>query len=70
VGGDPPLHEIEKLSARAIASRLHCSSRTVHKALALSAPPTQTPESRGSVLDPYHARIDALSPPAQDESAR
>ena len=54
------LHEIEKLSGRAIALRLHCSNRTVHKALALSAPPQQTPESRGSVLDPYHARIDAL----------
>jgi len=54
------LHEIEKLSGRAIASRLHCSDHTVRKALALSAPPQQAPESRGSVLDPYHARIDAL----------
>jgi transposase len=54
------LHEIERLSGRAIALRLHCSSRTVHKALTLSAPPRQTPESRGCVLDPYHARIDAL----------
>ena len=54
------LHEIEKLSGRAIASRLRCSDHTVRKALALSAPPQQAPESRGSVLDFHHARIDAL----------
>jgi len=39
------LHEIEKLSARAIASRLPCSRQTVQKALALSGPPQQTPET-------------------------
>ena len=54
------LHEIEKLSARAIATRLRCSRHTVGKALVMSAPPGQTPQAHDSVLDPYHARIDAL----------
>jgi len=54
------LHEIEKLSARAIATRLQCSRHTVRKALLMVAPPRQTLESRSSVLDPYHPRIDAL----------
>ena len=63
------LHEIEKLSARAIASRLHCSRQTVHKALALSAPPGQTPQARHGVLDRYHVRIDALIAKYPDLSA-
>lgn len=54
------LHEIEKLSARAIATRLRCSRRTVRKAMAMPAPSRPTSSSRGSVLDPYRARIDAL----------
>jgi transposase len=54
------LHEIEKLSARAIATRLQCSRHTVRKALGVSAPLRQTPQARDSVLDPYRPRIDAL----------
>ena len=54
------LHEIEKLSARAIARRLRCARRTVCKALAQSEPPRQTREPRSSILDPYKPRIDAL----------
>jgi transposase len=55
------LAEVEKLSQRAIARRLRCCAKTVKKALALDGPPTQAPQSPGkSILDPYHAQIDAL----------
>ena len=55
------LTEVEKLSQRAIARRLHCCDKTVRKALALEQPPTQTPaKPQHSILDPYHAQIDAL----------
>lgn len=55
------LVEIEKLSHRAIARQLRCDTRTVKKALALTTPPAETRRAaRGSQLDPYKARIDAL----------
>ncbi|NQU40119.1 MAG: transposase, partial [Lentisphaerae bacterium] len=55
------LHEVEGLSQRAIARRLHCCRSTVGKALALSRPPDVTQRvSRGSVLEPYKPKIDAL----------
>jgi transcriptional regulator with XRE-family HTH domain len=54
------LAEIEKLSARAIARRLHCSCRTVARALELQQPPTHRVPCRVSSLDPYKAQIDAL----------
>ena len=55
------LREQEKLSRRAIAGRLHCCAKTVTKALAMDQPPTQRPPKvPRSILDPYHARIDAL----------
>jgi transposase len=54
------LTEIEKLSARAIARRLHCSWRTVARALQWEQPPTRHVPSRVSPLDPYTAKIDAL----------
>lgn len=55
------LHEIEKLSARAIARRLRCSARTVRKALEISGPPTHAiREPREHKLNPYLSRIDAL----------
>ena len=55
------LREQEKLSRRAIARRLHCCAKTVTKALAMDQPPTQRPAKvPRSILDPYHARIDAL----------
>ena len=54
------LAEIEKLSARVISRRLHCSWRTVAQALELEQPPALSVLSRASLLDPYKARIDAL----------
>ncbi|MCY2994384.1 MAG: hypothetical protein NTY19_41930 [Planctomycetota bacterium] len=55
------LSEIEKLSHRTIAQRLHCSRRTVKKALAMEQPPaTAARRARGSLLDPYRPQIDAL----------
>ena len=55
------LAEVEKLSQRAIARRLHCCDKTVRRALAMQQPPTQTPaKASHSILDPYHAQINAL----------
>jgi len=54
------LAEIEKLSARVISRRLHCSWRTVAQALELEQPPGGPVPSRSSLLDPYKAKIDAL----------
>jgi transposase len=63
------LHEVEHLSQAAIARRLHCSHRTVRKALAMASPPTPDPGPRESVLDPYRAQIDALLAKYPDLSA-
>jgi transposase len=54
------LAEIEKLSARMISRRLHCSWRTVARALAQDQPPARRVPSRVSRLDPYKAKIDEL----------
>ena len=54
------LHEIERLSGRAIARRLHCCDKTVAKALAMAQPPTGNPQPRGSILDRYRPQIEAL----------
>lgn len=54
------LHEVEKLSHRAIAARLRCCRDTVHKALASTRPPAANETPRGSALDPFKPRIDAL----------
>jgi transposase len=55
------LHEVERLSQRAIARRLRCCTKTVSKALAMELPPTQTPPKPScSILDPYRPQIDAL----------
>ena len=55
------LHEVEGLSQRAIAGRLHCCRTTVGKALALLQPPNRSSGvSRSSGLDPYKPKIDAL----------
>lgn len=55
------LHEVERLSKRAIAARLHCCRTTVNKALAMSQPPSSTASpTRDSALDPYKPKIDAL----------
>jgi transposase len=63
------LDEIEKLSARAIARRLHCSWRTVAKALEWEQPPARPALGRASPLDPYKAKIDALLAQYPDLSA-
>ena len=55
------LKEVEKLTQRAIARRLHCCTKTVQKALKMREPPSQTPAKPAhSILDPYGPRIDAL----------
>ncbi len=63
------LAEIEKLSARVISRRLHCSWRTVAQALKWEQPPTCLDPSRVSLLDPYKAKIDALLAKYPDLSA-
>ncbi len=54
------LAEIEKLSVRAIARRLHCARATVTAALTLDHPSARPVARRASLLDPYKAKIDAL----------
>jgi transposase len=54
------LAEIEKLSARAISRRLHCSCRTVAASLKLDQAPTRQVPHHASLLDPHKAKIDAL----------
>jgi transposase len=54
------LTEIDKLSGRVIARRLHCSRHTVAAALALSQPPVRAAAQRASLLDPYVAQIKDL----------
>ena len=54
------LAEIEKLSARVISRRLHCSWRTVARALEWEQPPARSHPSRVSLLGPYKDKIDAL----------
>lgn len=55
------LHEIEKLSKRAIAERLSCCHTTVTKALAMEEPPSQVAKQpRTSKLDPYKKKIDEI----------
>ena len=55
------LAEVEGLRQRQIAKRLRCCWRTVKKALAMQHPPSETSrKSRGSVLDAYKPKIDAL----------
>jgi transposase len=63
------LAEIEKLSGRAIARRLHCSWRTVAAALELDQPPKRQTSRRTSLLDPHRAKIDALLAKYPDLSA-
>ena len=55
------LSQIEGLSRRAIARRLRCCQKTVNKALAMESPPDEArAPARGSLLDPYKAKIDGL----------
>ena len=63
------LSEIERLSVRAIAERLHCSRHTVVDALALSQPPGNAPASRSSLVDPYVDQIHEILARHPDLSA-
>lgn len=63
------LHEIERLSKRAIARRLHCGRDTVDKALGAEEPPAQKRAPRGSIIDPYKAKIEELIAAEPDLSA-
>ena len=63
------LAEIDKLSGRLIAQRLHCSRHTVTAALKLQQPPTSSAARRGSVLDPYREKIQELLAKYPDLSA-
>ena len=63
------LAEIDKLSGRLLARRLHCSRHTVAKALQLQQPPAQTAAPRASLLDPYVEQIQNLLAKYPDLSA-
>jgi len=63
------LAEIDKLSGRAIARRLHCSRHTVAAALELQQPPGTTATRRTSLLDPYRDQIKGLLDKYPDLSA-
>jgi transposase len=63
------LAEIEKLSGRAIAQRLHCSRHSVAAALRSARPLTGEDSSRKSLVDPHHAKIHALLAKDPDLSA-
>ena len=55
------LHEVERLSKRAIADRLQCCHTTVTKAMAMQEPPGQRTAPAGkSKLDAYKVKIDNL----------
>lgn len=63
------LAEIEKLSHREIAERMHCSRQTVTKALAMPQPPSRKAKPRPSLVDPYRDQINALLAKSPDLSA-
>jgi len=63
------LAEIDKLSGRIIARRLHCSRHTVAAALKLQQPPTGTAARRASLLEPYLEQIQSLLAKYPDLSA-
>jgi transposase len=63
------LHEIEKLSGRAIARRRHCSRHTVAAALGQQQPPAKTTAPRARLLDPYVEQIQELLAQYPDLSA-
>jgi len=64
------LHEVQKLSARAIARRLRCSRHTVSKALVLRTPPNQVAsQPRARTLDPYLSNIADLIDKSPELSA-
>jgi len=54
------LYKVERMSKRAIAHRLGVHRNTVTRALEADEPPEYERAPRGSVLDPYKAKIHAL----------
>ena len=63
------LSEIDKLSGRVIARRLHCSRHTVAAALEMQQPPPGTAARRASLLHPYVDQIKDLLAKYPDLSA-
>ena len=63
------LAEIDKLSGRAIARRLHCSRHTVTAALEQTQPSSPRATQRASLLDPYREQIKELLAKHPDLSA-
>ena len=63
------LTEIDKLSGRVIAQRLHCSRHTVAAALKRQQPPTSAAARRVSLLDAYREQIKELLAKYPDLSA-
>jgi len=63
------LAEIDKLSGRVIAQRLHCSRHTVAAALELEQPPAPATARRASLLDAYLEQIKDLLAKYPDLSA-
>lgn len=64
------LHEIERLTRRSIARRLHCSRRTVKRALAREDPPGKNASRPAiSIIDPHKPAIDKLLDKYPDLSA-
>jgi transposase len=63
------LAEIDHLSGRAIARRLHCSRHTVAAALERQQPPAPAATRRVSQLDPYREQIKSLLAKYPDLSA-
>jgi transposase len=63
------LAEIDKLSGRAIARRLHCSRHTVTAALEQTQPSSPRAAQRASLLDPYRQQIKELLAKYPDLSA-
>ena len=63
------LAEIDHLSGRVIARRLHCSRHTVAAALELPQPPAPQAARRGRLLDPYLDQIKELLAKYPDLSA-
>lgn len=63
------LHEVERLTDRAIARRLHCCTKTVAQAWRMTQPPTEKPKPRASILAPHQAHIESLIANYPDLSA-
>jgi transposase len=63
------LSEIDKLSGRMIARRLHCSRHTVAAALEMQQPPPGTAARRASLLHPYVNQVKDLLAKYPDLSA-